>query len=141
MKDQFFDMCVQLTILSHFVDEEDEKTCLGLVKTLLHDQDFQTWTRSIDPEEVDHIATIFVNRYEEGIISEIIHTLPLAMQNLLDKIDQLELDNCIQRKELQYLACKDLYESMDMHFKAMLEAQRDEIHDLKWKNMSKFNST
>jgi hypothetical protein len=110
MEDIFFDICVQVTVLSHFVEEEDERTCLCIVERMLEDKDFQKWTKGIDAQEVDHTATLFVRTYGSDIVSDIVQKLPLAMSKLMDRFDYLDLMNDLAKKEPQDQAYEQLYE-------------------------------
>ena len=136
MENNFFDICVQVTILSRFVENEDHETCLRIVDTILNDKQFQEWTQGIDPNDVDHIASLFVKEYGSGIVSEIVTKLPKAMQSLLSNFEYLDLMNEIAKKELQHKACKEMYDVVERRFKCMLEIQREEIEGLKWKELS-----
>jgi len=139
MQNNFFDICVQVTVLSHFVDSEDQKTCVRLVNTMLGEQEFQEWTKGIDPKEVDHTATLFVNRYGPGIVTEITDKLPKAMQTLMSEFEYLDLVNDIAKKELQHQACEEMYQEVERRFKCMLGEQKKEIDELKWEELSRGN--
>ncbi len=136
MEDMFFDVCVQVTILSSFVEEGYAQECVRIVDMLLTESAFYGWTQNISKEEVDHVASVFIQAYGEDVVPDIKLKLPAVMSKLLVKIDQLGIENEIAKKELQHQMCQETYNTLHSTFTIMLDAQKEEIDRLKWKELS-----
>ncbi len=63
MKDQFFDLLVQIYILGYVSGQEDQVRCVGIVRKFLIDPDFEEWVGDFTETEIENTAHIFIKNY------------------------------------------------------------------------------
>ena len=135
MKDQFFDVCVQLCVLGYLLESEDKQHCFKLVNNLLTDSKFEEWTSELCLEEIEHTSWLFINHYGSDLISEVKVTLPKAMKTLLSNIKRLQITNKLELAKMHHEATKSTFHSTQCLFDEILRQQKKELYKLEWENL------
>ena len=137
MDDQFFDVCVQLSILGHLVEGTQKTQCFQMRDRLLNEDTFLPWTSSLNAKEVKHTAQLFLTRYGQDILQEVTVSLPTAMKKLMDGIQNIKSKNDLDLAKLRHAATKGVFASVKVCMNELIEEQKAEIFDLEWKALTR----
>jgi hypothetical protein len=136
MEDQFFDVCVQLSILGHLVEGTQKTQCFDMRNRLLNEDTFLPWTSNLSAKEVKHTAQLFLTHYGQDILQEVTISLPTAMRKLMASVDNMKRKNSLELAKLRHAATKEVFSSINVCMKELIEDQQAEIFELEWKALT-----
>lgn len=137
MEDQFFDVCVQLSVLGHLVEGTQKTQCFDMRNRLLNEDTFLPWTSSLSAKEVKHTAQLILTHYGQDILEEVTVSLPTAMRKLMASVENMKRKNDLDLAKLRHAATKEVFASIKVCMTEMIEEQQADIFDLEWKALTR----
>lgn len=136
MKDQLFDLLVQIYILAYLCSQPDKRKCVKTVRSFLADPAFQEWVGDFSEEEIEQTAWLLVKHYSEDfLIDQLVHTLPAAIHTAEKALDALVLEKQLQMQRARVQLLENLQSKFLRTMGFVMEEEKRKLNKLLWQEL------